>query len=363
MIPSIRNPRVLQEYADNAREHDYDTSRLTFLVLTEDFVDKAEFESVLRREGLEGAVMNQQDRERLLRDLNRSEYVTIFPRRSHAETSFGIFYLFYRRKEFGTGFLIDDDTRPIKSLDFFGTHQNNLEFNGNLLELRSDKQWVNVLHYRYPIHRLYPRGYPYSAMHEKTLRNKADVSKVVLSQGLWTNVPDLDSVRILMDGDLNGQSKTRLSESDYGEGFTVAHRNYLTICSMNLAFRSEIAPAFYQYKMDDNQWGIGRFDDIWSGVVAKRVCDTLGYSIVTGNPLCQHDKAPRSTFKDLRSEVPGLEANEDFYKVVDQTETREGDVFEATRAIARGLLSSKHEFLRECGTDLSSWTDLLESVA
>jgi len=64
---------------------------------------------------------------------------------------------------------------------------------------------------------------------------------------------------------------------------------------------------------------VGRFDDIWSGVFLKRACDVLGKRIYNGAPLCEHNKAPRSTFGDLNNEVPGLELNEHLWEIVDDT--------------------------------------------
>ena len=214
---------------------------------------------------------------------------------------------------------IDDDTLPHADVDYFGRHLENLAFAGDVERVRSDTQWVNVLYQRAADHGLYPRGYPYAAMGEtvETDTVTLDGGRVVASQGLWTNVPDLDAVRILMDGDLEGQAQTRTTAADFERDFVAARGNYLTVCSMNLAFRREVIPAFYQLPMDDNEWEVGRFDDIWSGVFLKRACDVLGTQIYSGDPLCEHNKAPRSTFDDLHNEVAGLELNEHLWEIVD----------------------------------------------
>jgi hypothetical protein len=186
---------------------------------------------------------------------------------------------------------------------------------------------VNVLYQRADEHGLYPRGYPYAAMDETVETDTAtlDGGSVVASQGLWTNVPDLDAVRILMDGDLEGQAQTRTTAADFERDFVAAPGHYLTVCSMNLAFRREVVPAFYQLPMDDNEWEVGRFDDIWSGVFLKRACDVLGTQIYSGGPLCEHNKAPRSTFDDLHNEVAGLELNEHLWELVDDVEPTDVD--------------------------------------
>ena len=76
------------------------------------------------------------------------------------------------------------------------------------------------------------------------------IQSVQLSQGLWTNVPDLDAVRILSNGDLNGQAKTRLTVSDYNGNFTVDSGQFLTVCSMNLGCTRDIVPTFILVESD-----------------------------------------------------------------------------------------------------------------
>jgi hypothetical protein len=363
IIPTIRNGGVIKDYIDNAILHRFKLSSLFFLVLTEDFVDKRVFSQALRDAGVEGDVLNQLDREKMLQTMGLSEYSDVFPRKSHAETSFGLFYLQANLSDYRCGVFIDDDTRPLAQTDYFGTHIRNLEYRGKITSLSSNTKWVNVLYRNFAKHHLYPRGFPYSAMGELTERAVQEATQVVLSQGLWTNIPDLDAVRILMDGDLNGQARTRLTVDDYDDLFTVGIGNYLTICSMNLAFRKEIIPAFYQFKMDDNPWRIGRFDDIWSGVVAKKVADSFGWTITSGAPLCEHNKAPRSTFKDLRSEAPGLEANERFFQVVDKTSVTDEDILERVERIADALIRDSDEFISFNGKYLTKWVGLIRAIS
>jgi hypothetical protein len=186
-------------------------------------------------------------------------------------------------------------------------------------------------------------------------------------------VPDLDAVRILMDGDLQGQAQTRTSAEDFGEDFLVAPGHYTTVCSMNLAFRREVVPAFYQLPMDDNEWAVGRFDDIWSGVFLKRAADLLDKQVLTGDPLCRHDKAPRSTFDDLHNEVAGLELNEHLWTLVDDVsptvDPADGPAAYAdvAAAIADALIDAEADyrngdFLAHVGRYTHDWLDCLDEL-
>lgn len=355
---------MISDYAKNAELHKFDTNGLYFLIITEDHADKSAYKRELKENGLEGEVMGLSEREEFMKENRISEYSDLIPKKSHAETSFGLVYM-WLNKEFEHGFFIDDDTKPINSFDYFGDHLKNLNFTGEIESVSSNNNWVNVLYQTFGQHKLYPRGYPYGKMGEKIEIKKKRVSKekIYLSHGLWTNVPDLDAIRILMDGDLNGQARTRLTEKHYKGNFITEKGNFQTVCSMNLAFRREIIPAFYQFPMDDNPYKIGRFDDIWSGLVVKEVVDRLEGYILNGYPLCEHNKAPRSTFKDVSSESPGYESNEHFSETIKGMKMEDMDVTQMSYKIAEKLeKEGKTEFLRYCGGYVRRWVELCEKT-
>lgn len=326
--PTIRNPEFVAEYVQNAKANDFDTDRLFVVLITEDFCDTADMRDMLDRLEVDGAVFAGSDRERWYERHGIDEYADVVPDASHAETSFGLLYM-WANAAFDYGIFLDDDTAPHSEFDFFGSHLDRLETRRTIEHVSSDTRWVNVLYQSFDRHGLYPRGYPYAAMDERIETEEKKTDEIVASQGLWTNIPDLDAVRILMDGDLNGQAQTRTRRDDFTNDFATATGNFLTVCSMNLAFTREIIPAFYQFPMDDNEWDIGRFDDIWSGLTLKKAADMLGTSVVTGFPLCEHNKAERSTFADLNNEVPALELNEHFWKALDTAPDDAADYVDA----------------------------------
>jgi hypothetical protein len=367
VVPTIREYECVRAYVENARAHGFDTDRLFFVLVTEDFCDSDAMAAMLSELGVAGAVFDGSRREAWFDSQGVGEFSHLVPAASHAQTSFGLLYLWANGFDYGV--FIDDDTLPHDEWDFFGRHMENLAFEGEAESVRSDERWVNVLYQAFDDHGLYPRGYPYAAMDETVETGTREVDHVVASQGLWTNVPDLDAVRILMDGDLRGQAETRTALEDFTGDFVVDPGHYLTVCSMNLAFRREVVPAFYQLPMDDNEWDVGRFDDIWSGVFLKRAADVLGHDLVTGYPLCEHNKAPRPTFDDLNNEVPGLELNEHLWEYVDEVggdRSTYAGVFEATAdRLADGDFSDLNNgaFLNLCGEYMRDWLDCLDTLA
>jgi hypothetical protein len=367
IIPTIREYECVRAYLDNARDHGFDIDRLHLLLVTEDFCDTDAMEAMLEDEGVSGDVFDGARREAWYDAHDISDYSHIIPAASHAETSFGLLYM-WANPQYDLGFFIDDDTLPRDDEDFFGRHLANLDYEGDIERVHSDTQWVNVLYQNAAEHGLYPRGYPYAAMNETVETDTTEISNVVASQGLWTNVPDLDAVRILMDGDLQGQAQTRTGVEDFTNDFVAARDNYLTVCSMNLAFRREVIPAFYQLPMDDNEWNVGRFDDIWSGVFLKRACDIMGTEIYNGFPLCEHNKAPRSTFDDLNNEVPALELNEHVWELVDDVGADADSYAEAFEAMADALADGEFDqwnngdFLNFVGEYMHDWLACLAEL-
>ncbi|NHX36097.1 MULTISPECIES: alpha-1 4-glucan-protein synthase [Halolamina] len=364
IVPTIREYECMREYVANAREYGFDTDRLFVVLVTEDFCDTDEMAAMLDDLGVDGAVFDGTAREAWFAEQGVDDYSHLIPEASHAQTSFGLLYM-WANERFEYGVFIDDDTLPHDE-DFFGTHMENLAYEGEIEARASDESWVNVLDDADAD--LYPRGYPYAAMDEDLEREPTRVDDVVASQGLWTNVPDLDAVRILMDGDLQGQAQSRTARADFGEDFVAAEGQYLTVCSMNLAFRREVIPAFYQLPMDDNRWDVGRFDDIWSGLFLKRACDVLGKQVYNGGPLCEHNKAPRSTFDDLQNEVAGLELNEHVWEVIDDAAAGASSYREAFASMADALAAgdfeawNNGEFLNYCGEYMNDWLDCLDAL-
>ncbi|MDY6776941.1 MAG: alpha-1 4-glucan-protein synthase [Candidatus Nanohaloarchaea archaeon] len=367
VTPTVRNPEFIEGYIENAREHGFDTDRLHLVLVTEDFCDKEGMREMLDRLGVSGEVFGGSERSEWYEENGVEEYSGLVPASSHAETSFGLLYM-WANPRFEYGVFLDDDTQPHGDFDFFGEHLNRLGDRRTVEHVSSDESWVNVLYQNFDRHGLYPRGYPYSAMDEEVETRKAETGEIVAVQGLWTNIPDLDAVRILMDGDLKGQAQTLTRKEDFTHDFAAEKGNYLTVCSMNLSFRREVIPAFYQFPMDDNEWDIGRFDDIWSGLTLKKAADMLGKSVLNGSPLCVHNKAERSTFSDLNNEVPGLELNEHFWEALQEAGEEADDYFEAYRKMTGAVRKhdfsdyANSEFIDLCVERMEQWLEALEEL-
>jgi hypothetical protein len=187
-------------------------------------------------------------------------------------------------------------------------------------EARSHRSsWVNT----HPTY--FVRGFPYSELSEPfTVKHTIDPTSTVLNIGCWSDIPDLNAMDYIV---LQPKAEDRCAQHNY----RLAKGQFAPICSMNLAFRPEIIPAFYQL------WDNNRYNDIFSGIFLKHIADHLGKSVSVGGPLCYHEKAPRDYFKDAVIELPSIKLNEVLWKVVSEIKLRGKSWLECYRELAEEL--------------------------
>jgi len=299
---------------------------------------------------------------------NYQKYVSLIPTRCHAETSFGFLAAFQKQPDLVIE--LDDDTFPILGQDLVKLHHDNL-IKDDGRTVRSLGRWYNtvdnlVLNCNM---RVFPRGHPYfeEARTEQYLWTEKG-GRCVLNMGLWVGQPDLDAVTILHSGGLDGRSvlqATRLRETKI-----IADRDtYFAICSMNTAFVTKIIPAFYQLYM--NFLGIDRFDDIWSGILLKKVVDHLGDNICLGAPTVRHQKRPRDAFSDLKKEIDGMMINEMLSRIVAECDIDGGNYYDAYASLTGAVeariakISSNithSKFLRLQVSKMKKWLEAVDKL-
>lgn len=210
----------------------------------------------------------------------------IIPTRSSACRSYGYYKAWQRGADYI--YTLDNDCYPDGS-DFFNGHQDNLEGRVTLDWVTSTKDFP------------YTRGFPYEIR---------DGNPVGVSHGLWSNVPDLDAATSLHNPDLRFKPSKELT--------LIPRWNFYPMCGMNLAWRAELTPAMY-FGIFGPDWGFDQYDDIWAGVLSKKICDHLGYGVLTGYPSVEHRKQS-NVYVNLKKQAPGLQMNESFWKAVQAIE-------------------------------------------
>ncbi len=265
----------------------------------------------------------------------------IIPRRTSAVKSYG-FWLAHKEGADAI-WTLDDDCYPEPAWrgDYLTVMADRLS------EDRDQVSWWNTLGNS----RMHPRGYPYEVREQRR--------PVMIHHGLWSGVPDLDGITALAHPDW------QVPEPWLHEVKTVP-RGFFPMCGMNLAWRRELTPAMYFMLMghgaDGQHWGFDRFDDIWAGLFAKRVCDHLGYAVTSGSPSIRHTKESDPQER-VRKEATGIEAHEELWPLVAGL-CLEGctSVAECYQALALGLKGSlmpgRNDYWRRLADAMLAWTEL-----
>lgn len=172
---------------------------------------------------------------------------------------------------------LDDDTRPI----------------GDPIQ-----DHIDILNKRVPISWLstaseYMRGFPYKIREE---------AEVVLSHGVWEGIADWDAPTQLV----KGNQPVEFYKGPIPKGI------YFPMCIMNTAFKFKMLPWMYQAPPAP-ELNIGRTDDIFCGILAKREIDKQGLAAVSGYASVLHERES-NVYKNLQLEAKTIELMETFWQ-------------------------------------------------
>lgn len=236
-------------------------------------------------------------------DLGKDSW--IFPFKTSAIRSYG----YYKAWQDGCDYIftLDNDCYPEREDYWISGHLQNLQEKVTL-------GWESSI----PSSNTETRGFPY------LIRNK---SPVMLSHGLWSNVPDFDGIDMLKYPDL------RFKEC-FGSKL-IPKNSYYPMCGMNLAWKREITPLMY-FGLFGPSWGFDQYDDIWAGVFSKKVLDHLNYGVKSGYPSVEHRKQSNA-FINLKKQASGLLLNENLWKEVDRVVLTENSVLGAYKELIEKL--------------------------
>jgi hypothetical protein len=164
----------------------------------------------------------------------------------------------------------------------------------------------------------YTRGFPYL---------NRDKSRTWLNHGMWSKVPDLDAATWLQDLGIELQP--------YVESHVMPRYNFVPMCGMNLAWVVDLTPAMY-FGLFGPTYGFDQYDDIWAGVLIKKVLDHLGHAMRSGYPSVEHRKQS-NVFVNLKKQAPGLAMNEHFWQAVQKVQPVGETVIEVYESILQQL--------------------------
>lgn len=145
-----------------------------------------------------------------------------------------------------------------------------------------------------------PRGIPYQSLGRLAVR---------VNHGLWTDVPDLDSPTALVRMREAKPVALRRGHEVVPPGMA------FPLCAMNVCYHRDVMPAAYNLLMGLESEGLDRFDDIWSGLLIKRVLDYMGWYATSGEPFVRHLKKSNA-FTNLRKEALGIQIHEQLWEYI-----------------------------------------------
>lgn len=245
----------------------------------------------------------------------------IFSRRDSAIRSFG----FWKAYQLGakTIFTLDDDCYSIPNQKFIETH---------LSKLNDAPKWVSS------IDGLRLRGLPYF--------NLGKLNNVVINMGMWTNVADLDA-----PNQLTKPIKNFMPPADVDK--IIPNGQYFPLCGMNMAFKREVTPLMYFPLMGEGQ-PYRRFDDIWCGIICKKICDHLRLNISVGHPFVEHKKAS-DPMVNLVKEAPGIKMNETFWESVDAVTLTASTPETCMEELGQQLCNNDDRYIKKLGEAMGIW--------
>ncbi len=188
------------------------------------------------------------------------------------------------------------------------------------------------------------RGMPY--------KNLGTLPEAKANIGLWNKHPDWDAIQTL--------SHPYLFFAVPHSNRIIPHSQYFPVCGMNLCIKREAIPLFYFPLMGQDQ-PYSRFDDIWAGIIAKKVMDHLGWQMSVGEPFVEHRKAS-DPFVNLVKEAPGIGLNENLWEVIDKLDLTADEPIGCMKEIGIGLqLRQTDPYFHKIGMAICTWTKLFQS--
>jgi hypothetical protein len=234
-------------------------------------------------------------------------------------------------------FTLDDDCWPI--LDSWDEPDSVSFCDGHIHMMDNIPRWTES------IPGLRTRGLPYL--------NKGKMTNVVANMGFWEHTPDFDAVETIAKYNCQIQGFNVPANVDR----IIPSGQYFPLCGMNFAFKREVAVLSYFPLMGINS-PYRRFDDIWFGIIFKKICDHLKLAVSVGGPAIRHMRAS-DPMTNLVKEAPGIALNEKFWEVIDVIDLKGANPFDCMIEVGEGLKEAKeNDYFVKLGNAICLWTNL-----
>lgn len=257
----------------------------------------------------------------------------IVPRRSAGIRVYG----FLKALESGAQYIwnLDDDCYPeIDPLETLKQHLGNFG-------PRKYNRWASV-----DVNHRMTRGVPFVSTD--------DTVYPVVSHGTWTNNADYDALhQLIRPYDFMPSEKI------------IPRHQYFAFSGMNYMFDAKIAwlmyHAPYGERVDGTKYPYSRFDDIWMGVIFKKVADSANMYVYSGKPQVKHIRAS-DPIKNLQEEAKAIPINESFWRFIDKMSIGEiggMQIQDIVAKISGYLRTHEDSYFTEYADALNVWARLV----
>ena len=190
-------------------------------------------------------------------------------------------------------------------------------------------------------------GKPVKPIRRKTIRP-------ALNAGLWLGDPDVDAItRLVKPIDALTFKET------LGQQFALNIGTWCPINTQNTAYRRELIPAAFVSPF------VGRYDDIWSGYLLRKIMDHLKDYVTYGRPLLKQDRNQHNLWKDLELEMNGYLFSDHLFDCLNRIElTKENYAscyYELAEKLNAGFSENRDVFTR-LTEGMKIWCEAIQKV-
>jgi len=220
---------------------------------------------------------------------------------------------------------MDDDNFLRADIDFIRHHSIVNEYR-NRYEISSNNGWINPcdLLLMEPEIQVFMRGFPFSKRVDIKYKKKMGSGKIVTNVGLWTGVPDVNSMTLLEIQGIRSVGSSGLWDIwlNKEDNVFIAKDAMNIINSQNTALAKEVVSCYYYPKVPEVLF---RFPDIWQGFFLKKCINTVGDYVSIGMPLVEHERNVHNLLSDFYKEAVAIQINErlvDLLESIELTKTK-----------------------------------------
>jgi Reversibly glycosylated polypeptide len=305
VLTTINDPVLLEGYCANFETHCH-LGRIKIIVVPDKKTPAAAYErcASLQKRGMEIICPTLEEQDAYLRRIGIPD--GLIPYDSDNRRNIG--YLL--ALEAGADFLIsiDDDNYCPAEVDFFQAHSVVCGGPAEAEVVESTSGWFNLCNLMRiePPNPIYPRGFPYSARHQKPEIMERKVQTTIrMNAGLWLQEPDLDGITWLV-------APARARQFS-GRSRVLGNRTWSPINTQNTALHRDVISSYYFIRMGYPLAGlaIDRYGDIFSGYFSQACVRHLGHAVRVGTPVAEHRRNSHNYLKDALNEFACIVVLED----------------------------------------------------